>query len=285
MNSNEALKIRSWLARYHLLTILFIFLFLSLTVGNIYVGITGKLLFDLGLTGIGGAILSVASRFIISFLALFIVLPLLLYQSPRPPEDYRKELKFVPGISWKRAIVAGLLSFIIYAFISITTLLLLGIFPDDPFVFLRKPNETSIGWLWLIFAINPAIFEEMGFRGVLLSNLERKYSEKQAIWITSLLFGVFHFTSLVNGSTIDGTILIVFLATSFSLSWTYSVAKTKSVVPGMIMHYLINAFQEVLFTPQTLNQDRLLIHLFGLFILYPILSIVAVKFYMRGIRE
>jgi len=129
----------------------------------------------------------------------------------------------------------------------------------------------------LVFAINPAIFEKMAFRGILFSNLERKFSQKQVIWMTSILFGLFHFTGMANGQSLITVIILGILAGSYALSWGYMILKTRSVVPSVIMHYLINALSDVFVNPNTNNDNLIILHFLGILILYPIISIWAIK--------
>jgi membrane protease YdiL (CAAX protease family) len=97
----------------------------------------------------------------------------------------------------------------------------------------------------------------MGFRDLLFTNLKRTYSEKIVIRLTAVLFGLFHFTGLANGQPITGVILIAIMAATFGLSWGYMTAKTNSVIPSMILHYLVNAFSEVLLRARTFLRGQL----------------------------
>ena len=160
--------------------------------------------------------------------------------------------------------------------------MILGIFTNDPLVFLKQPSDTHGGWLWLLFAINPGLFEEMGFRGLLFTNLRRTYSEKTVIGLTAVLFGLFHFTGLANGQPMTGVILTTIMATTFGLSWGYMTTKTKSVIPSMIIHYLVNAFSEVLLQANTTKDELVLLHILTMTILYPVFSILAVRLMTRS---
>jgi membrane protease YdiL (CAAX protease family) len=270
------MNLRNWFEHNPLASTAFIFLFLTLTVSNIYVRASENLLISMGIYGIENAIASLTIRFVISSLAL-ILLYYTLYQQPRSIKEYRQKLQAVSGISWRTTIGCGLISFTIFAIVSASTLLLLGAFTDDPLAFLRQPSDTGAGWLWLLFAINPGLFEEMGFRGLLFTHLRRTYSEKTVIRLTAFLFGLFHFTGLANGESIVGLILISIMATSFGLSWGYMVAKTNSVVPSIMVHYLVNAFSEVLLQANTTKDELVLFHMLSMTVLYPILSYLIVR--------
>lgn len=270
------MNLRDWFEHHPRWSTTLTFAILTLTVSNIYVRATNNFLIIQGLYGIDNAIVSFAIRFIVSSLAL-VLLYYLLYQQPRSIGEYQQELLAVRGYSWRTTIGCGLVSFMIFTIISASTLMILGIFTNDPLVFLKQPSDTRAGWLWLLFAINPGLFEEMGFRGLLFTNLRRTYSEKTVIRLTAVLFGLFHFTGLANGQPITGVILIAIMATTFGLSWGYTIAKTKSVIPSMIIHYLVNAFSEVLLQANTTKDELILLHMLSMTILYPIFSILAVR--------
>jgi membrane protease YdiL (CAAX protease family) len=269
-------KLRDWYTHNPLWASTIIFVVLTLTVGNIYVNVIYDFLYNQGLQGLDNAIASFFTRFIVSSLAL-ILLYILLYQQPRSIREYRQKLRVVKGYSLRITVGCGLVSFIIFAIVSASTLIALRAFTDDPLVFLKPPSDTHAGWLWPLFAINPGLFEETGFRGLLFTNLRRTYSEKTVIKLTAVLFGLFHFTGLTNGQSIIGTILIAMTATTLGYSWGYTTARTGSVIPSMIIHYLVNAFSEVLQQAYTTSDLLMLLHILSLAILYPIFSILATR--------
>ena len=102
------------------------------------------------------------------------------------------------------------------------------------------------------------------------------------IRLTAVLFGLFHFTGLANGQPMAGGILTAIMATTFGLSWGYTNSKTKSVIPSMIIHYLVNAFSEVLQQANTTKDELVLLHMLSMTILYPIFSILAVRLMARS---
>ena len=274
------MQMRIWFETHNLATGLIFVIIFSLTVGNIYVDLINQFLFDLELPIITTALHSVSIRFIISALTLFLLIPILFYKKPRNAKMYARELKFNRGYASKVTISIGIVSCIVFTIVSASILLILGIYPNDIFLFLREPSENRIGWLWLLFSINPAIFEEMAFRGILFSNFEKKYDEKKVIWMTAVLFGLFHFTGLANGQGIVGVILMGTMAGAFAISWGYMNVKTKSVIPSMIMHYYVNATSEVLLVSNT-EDIYILLQIIGQTIFYPILSILVIKILMK----
>ena len=84
-------------------------------------------------------------------------------------------------------------------------------------------------YVWI--ALLPAVFEEIAFRGLILTKLQRVMTPLQALWVSSILFGILHFTILG---------LAVFLV---PLAWVAGRLrqKTGALWPAFIIHCLHNA--------------------------------------------
>ncbi|MBQ8318615.1 MAG: CPBP family intramembrane metalloprotease [Lachnospiraceae bacterium] len=83
----------------------------------------------------------------------------------------------------------------------------------------------------LVIALTPAICEEMFFRGYVFAALENKLKIVTAILINGALFGVFHMS------------LAKFVGTAFlGAMLCYIGYKTRSILPGIIIHFMNNAF-------------------------------------------
>ncbi len=88
----------------------------------------------------------------------------------------------------------------------------------------------------------PSIFEEVAFRGIVLTVFLNKYSERESIIFSSIGFGLIHILNLINGRElvwVMGQVLWVF---TIGLFYGYIFVRTKSLTPPMIVHYLGNAF-------------------------------------------
>ncbi len=95
--------------------------------------------------------------------------------------------------------------------------------------------ETFIPGL-LMLAVTPAICEEMFFRGYVFSALENKLKLVTAILINAALFGLFHMS------------LVKFFSTAFLGGMiAYIGHKTKSIFPGMLVHFMNNTLSCVAF--------------------------------------
>lgn len=82
----------------------------------------------------------------------------------------------------------------------------------------------------LVVAIVPAVCEEFMFRGYIFAAFEKKLKPVYAVLITAVLFGVYHMSVVKFFTTafIGGVICV-------------SAYCTKSIFPGIIMHFLNNA--------------------------------------------
>ena len=97
------------------------------------------------------------------------------------------------------------------------------------------------GWpLWTMFlliSVMPAVFEELAFRGVIQSSLERVFNARDAWLIQAALFSVVHLSPLMFPSH--------FL---MGLCLGYMRRRSRSIYPGMLLHACWNAlvvFQEL----------------------------------------
>jgi membrane protease YdiL (CAAX protease family) len=96
----------------------------------------------------------------------------------------------------------------------------------------------SLGYI----ASFPAIFEEVSWRGVMLVLFMKKYSVKKSILITALGFGIFHIINLLGGVEPDFVIRQVILSSFVGFFYGYLVLRSDSLMPAMLIHYLVNMF-------------------------------------------
>jgi membrane protease YdiL (CAAX protease family) len=88
----------------------------------------------------------------------------------------------------------------------------------------------------------PSIFEEMVFRGIILTVFLGMYSERKSIIFSSAAFGLWHALNLLNGSDLVWTMGQVVWASIMGLFYGYAFVRTRSLLPPMIVHYLSNVF-------------------------------------------
>ena len=87
------------------------------------------------------------------------------------------------------------------------------------------------GWtlIILLVCVQPAIFEELGFRGVVLPGLQPALAPREAVIVSALLFMTLH---LMVGSFPHLFVMGLILG--------YLRVKTGSLLPGMLMHFVHN---------------------------------------------
>ena len=91
--------------------------------------------------------------------------------------------------------------------------------------------------LWVsvvVFALIPAVCEEVAFRGFILSGLEHRRRTRSAIFISALLFGFLHVLLSLFQQLFNATLLGVFLG--------LLAIRSRSLLPGIIFHMLNNGF-------------------------------------------
>lgn len=122
--------------------------------------------------------------------------------------------------------------------VSVLNFWLTGIFAAAlmfaPFIFRQEFEELKALLLFgLFFSLINAVCEEVIWRGILLSSLQKYVSLHFAVIVTSIGFGLLHLAI--------GMPMIVSLSFSFAgLYYALLVLKSKSIYPAIIHHYVIN---------------------------------------------
>ncbi|HSQ17700.1 MAG TPA: CPBP family intramembrane glutamic endopeptidase [Anaerolineales bacterium] len=98
----------------------------------------------------------------------------------------------------------------------------------------------SDSWSWLNPL--PSIFEEVTFRGVVLSLFLSRYSKPQAILFSALGFGAMHLLNLASDQAPVWVFGQFVWSTIFGLFYGVLVLKANSLWPAMLIHYLGNLF-------------------------------------------
>jgi membrane protease YdiL (CAAX protease family) len=90
----------------------------------------------------------------------------------------------------------------------------------------------------LVYSLNPALWEELFYRGVLMIVLlEATHSLKKAFLVQVILFSLMH----IKGTDV-WAIVDVFSVAVLALGFTYVAYKTRSLVAGIVFHYVHDAF-------------------------------------------
>jgi membrane protease YdiL (CAAX protease family) len=122
---------------------------------------------------------------------------------------------------------------VVYAVIIIHNIVMvsLGVVTQADVVFGIFDHLDSPVLFFFVSVVMAPIVEEMFFRGFMFKGFRQKYGVKAALIVSSLMFALSHFQ------------LAAFLPT-FLLGATlaYVYHRTDSLFPGMILHFLINAW-------------------------------------------
>jgi hypothetical protein len=120
-----------------------------------------------------------------------------------------------------------------YVFIIAHNLIMLalGVMTQGDAIFKIFDELDSPFLFFFIGIIVAPLAEEMFFRGFLFKGFRQKYGWKAALLLSSLIFGLSH---LQLAALIPTFLLGCVLA--------YVYHRTNSIFPGMILHFMINAF-------------------------------------------
>lgn len=186
---------------------------------------------DLGL-GNTGYMLVYMSVYIVMMGLPLVLTSLLLHKRIQPfaPAKKVSPLVFIGGLLAGMAlcVVANVVASYLMAFMSA-----FGI-PEPAMPDLLEPTPVSFGLNLLVFAVLPAILEEMVFRGYLLQSL-RPYGDRTALLVSSLLFALMH-----------GNVLQVPFAFMVGLVLGYVVIETNNFWLAVCIHFANNAMSNIL---------------------------------------
>lgn len=143
-------------------------------------------------------------------------------------EFLRKVGFYFPDRAWKH-VVLGL----ILAVCTLSGMLVASILTGK-----YTMDASTINLPHLVFSLNPALWEELFCRGVLMFLLLRfTRSVKQAFVIQVVLFGATHIKGVDIGAFVDAFSVVV-----IAIGFTYVAYKTRSLVAGIVFHYFHDAF-------------------------------------------
>lgn len=94
--------------------------------------------------------------------------------------------------------------------------------------------------IYVLTMLNVGFIEEIIFRGFLFKMMA-KSNLNSAIIVSSLTFGIGHVINLLNGAELIPTLLQVCYAISIGYLFVILFLKTKSLIPCIITHSLMNA--------------------------------------------
>lgn len=106
-------------------------------------------------------------------------------------------------------------------------------------------SYSGLSQLWAVLSmILIAYIEEIIFRGFLFKALLTKEGVKNAIIIVGLTFGIGHIVNLFAGQASFETLVQIIFAIAWGFILVTMFYKSKSLIPGIMAHGLINAFSK-----------------------------------------
>jgi membrane protease YdiL (CAAX protease family) len=213
-----SMKVPRWVA---------IFVALSWSaVGPLLCMVLEKLL-DIDLSTIVSSIISL----LVSAGGAFFLFPKIYHApfGPVPVKQYLKRLGFyLPVRAWRHVVLG----------IALAGCTLSGMFVASLLTGRYVADWATINLGHIIFSLNPGIFEEIFYRGILMMLLlPMTKSLKKATIGQVVIFGLAHIKGFDWGTLID-VISVMVLA----LAFTYTAYKTRNLLAGIVFHFLHDAF-------------------------------------------
>ena len=128
----------------------------------------------------------------------------------------------------KDALLLILLAFLCQPMVTFFSLITQLIFPNNVATVIESIIDTPYILFLLLFAVMPAITEEITIRGIILSGYEDENMYSSAI-ITGLFFGIMH---------LDGQQFLYAMVLGIILALVVRI--TKSIFSSMLIHFVIN---------------------------------------------
>jgi len=209
------------------------------------------------------------------------------------PEGKQSLKEYVKTIGLKfdnkivRNILLGIGCSIIFFISTYITANLFGNYTFDLDVIFGTPkiitqNVVFLGWFLFIIMLIPGIWEEVAFRGVITKLNLRRYSQRTTWIIVSVLFGLFHFVNLLVGRYLVLTILQVIYAALLGFLFGYMFIKTKSIIPSIIAHYLIDSVGQLFLFVYFENMGQLILFaVIGVGIIPTVFGMLLIKLVVK----
>jgi membrane protease YdiL (CAAX protease family) len=106
---------------------------------------------------------------------------------------------------------------------------------------LKNPAPGKPSWFIFVFALIPAIWEEIAFRGVILNYYERKFQDDNRVIIyNGILFGLFHLINLLLGASLVYTLIQVIYSTLIGMYFAFMLKQTKKLYYCILTHYILD---------------------------------------------
>jgi membrane protease YdiL (CAAX protease family) len=232
---------------------------------------------------------------------LFLIVPkgMKLPESSDSFQDYTKKIHLSTIKPLIRNILLGVGSFIVFGIVVLLGAITLGNYIFDPSILFGNPNPfrfgfAGLGWFLFIYMLIPGIWEETAFRGIVFPMLLKKYRLRTSLIISSVTFGFAHAFNFITYTVIGIDPLIALISVSFQVIYAtlmgfalgYLYIKTRSLLPSIILHYLIDSAGQIFLNTSISNiflEAIFLIFFLGLF--PAILIMLLVKLVVKTDRK
>lgn len=135
---------------------------------------------------------------------------------------------YFPKDGWKHLVLGLML-----AGLTLSGMLIASILTGE-----YKVDGSTVNLPHLVFSLNPALWEELFYRGVLMILLLRfTRSVKRAFAIQVVLFGLSHIKGADIGALVDVLSVMV-----MAIGFTFAAYQTRSLLAGIVFHYFHDAF-------------------------------------------
>ncbi|MFX0134389.1 MAG: lysostaphin resistance A-like protein [Candidatus Hodarchaeota archaeon] len=162
----------------------------------------------------------------------------------QPLKSYFEKIRFTQIHPIVRNVILGVICALIFLTSGFIFTILTG-----SYVFDTKQIFPPDSWI-ILNALVSGIWEEFGFRGVILTMFLRPYNKEKAIILSAVMFSLAHLFNLLGfGISIEAILMVltqVCYAFFIGMLLAYLVIKTDSLLPGIVIHYLLNAFGPLL---------------------------------------
>ncbi len=141
---------------------------------------------------------------------------------------------------------------------------------------------------FVLIAINAGLWEEVMWRGIVLTLFLKRYSSRTSITINTILFAISHLINLFAGRDIlimIGQLIFVLIATPFI---AYVFIKTESLLPSILIHYSIDAFGPLFYASMLQPGPNLIIggvYMLGGWLTGNVLAFIFLMYWIRRTND
>lgn len=185
----------------------------------------------------------------------------------------------------RKTIFTGVLSFLIFCVLATLISISMGIFKGDLSTVFSfpdiQPDPDVIGWGYFIIALVPGIWEELAFRGLVLSKFRLRFTATASILLSAVFFSLFHLANLLTqppSQALPGVIMAFF----FGIGWGYLTWQSGSVIPAILSHYLVDSFGQIFLTVDSADPAMMTVFFILLTLLFPVFNILLAKLLGKG---